>query len=83
MEDLENNLALILSEINAINCPNGKPRIVAVSKKQPLEKIKKLHELGIKEFAENFAQEAVDKITELIWMRSGILLEIFNRIKQN
>ena len=65
MEDLENNLALILSEINAINCPNGKPRIIAVSKKQPLEKIKKLHALGIKEFAENFAQEAVDKITEL------------------
>ncbi len=59
MEDLENNLALILSEINAINCPNGKPRIIAVSKKQPLEKIKKLHALGI------------------------ILLEIFNRIKQN
>ena len=48
MEDLENNLALILSEINAINCPNGKPRIIAVSKKQPLEKIKKLHAFGIK-----------------------------------
>lgn len=65
MEDLENNLALILSEINAINCPNGKPRIIAVSKKQSLGKIKKLHALGIKEFAENFAQEAVDKIGKL------------------
>ena len=65
MEDLENNLASILSEIKATDCPNGEPRIIAVSKKQPLEKIRALHLLGVRDFAENFAQEAVEKINQL------------------
>ncbi len=65
MEDLENNLASILSEIKAMDCPNGEPRIIAVSKKQPLEKIRALHLLGVRDFAENFAQEAVEKINQL------------------
>ena len=65
MTDIKHNLDSIYSEIDAINSPNGKPKIIAVSKKQPLEKIRKLYELGINEFAENFAQEAIDKITEL------------------
>ncbi len=65
MTDIKHNLDSIYSEIDAIDSPNGKPKIIAVSKKQPLEKIKKLYKLGINEFAENFAQEAIDKITEL------------------
>ena len=65
MTDIKHNLDAIFSEIDAIDSPHGKPKIIAVSKKQPLEKIKKLYELGINEFAENFAQEAIDKITEL------------------
>ena len=65
MTDIKHNLDSIYSEIDAIDSTNGKPKIIAVSKKQPLEKIKKLYELGINEFAENFAQEAIDKITEL------------------
>ena len=40
MEDLENNLSSILSEIKAMDCPNGEPRIIAVSKKQSLGKIR-------------------------------------------
>ena len=43
MGDLENNLSTILSEIKAMDCPNGEPKIIAVSKKQPLEKIRALH----------------------------------------
>ncbi len=65
MEDLENNHSSILSEIKAMDYLNGEPRIIAVSKKQPLEKIRTLHALGIRDFAENFAQEAVEKINQL------------------
>ena len=65
MEDLENNLSLIHSEIKAMDCPNGKPKIIAVSKKQSIQKIRALHALGIRNFAENFAQEAVEKIVQL------------------
>ena len=65
MEDLENNLSSILSEIKAMDCPNGEPRIIAVSKKQSLGKIRALHALGVRDFAENFAQEAVKKINQL------------------
>ena len=65
MEDLENNLSLIHSEIKAMDCPNGKPKIVAVSKKQSIQKIRALYALGIRNFAENFAQEAVEKIVQL------------------
>ena len=46
MTDIKHNLNAIFSEIDAIDSPNGKPKIIAVSKKQPLEKIKKLYELG-------------------------------------
>ena len=48
-----------------MDCPNGKPKIIAVSKKQSLEKIRALHALGIQNFAENFAQEAVERINQL------------------
>ena len=48
-----------------MDCPNGEPKIIAVSKKQPLEKIRALHALGIQNFAENFAQEAVERINQL------------------
>ena len=65
MGNLENNLSSILSEIKAMDCPNGKPKIIAVSKKQSLEKIRALHALGIQNFAENFAQEAVERINQL------------------
>lgn len=41
------------------------PVIVAVSKKQPLAKIRQLHSLGIQNFAENYLQEAVEKIHTL------------------
>jgi pyridoxal phosphate enzyme, YggS family len=48
-----------------MDCPNGEPEIIAVSKKQSLDKIRALHALGIQNFAENFAQEAVERINQL------------------
>lgn len=41
------------------------PRILAVSKKQPLQKIEELFALGISDFAENYLQEAKIKMEKL------------------
>jgi pyridoxal phosphate enzyme (YggS family) len=41
--------------------------LLAVSKRQPLEKMRAVYELGQRLFAENYVQEAVDKITTLNW----------------
>ena len=65
MGNLENNLSSILSEIKAMDCPNGEPKIIAVSK-TITEKIRALHALGIQNFAENFAQEALKESISLI-----------------
>lgn len=40
-------------------------RLIAVSKKQSPEKIRRLHALGQKDFAENYLQEAIEKQTTL------------------
>lgn len=40
-------------------------KLLAVSKLQPIEKIKILHNEGQHDFAENYIQEALDKITQL------------------
>lgn len=40
-------------------------RLLAVSKKQPIEKIEKMYELGQKLFAENYAQEFLEKKEKL------------------
>lgn len=39
--------------------------LVAVSKKQPIEKIKALYALGVRHFGESYLQEALPKITAL------------------
>ncbi len=41
------------------------PRIIAVSKKQPIEKIRELNDLGVTHFGENYVQEALDKMEQL------------------
>ncbi len=42
-----------------------KPTILAVSKRQSVEKIKALADMGIEDFGENYLQEALDKKQEL------------------
>lgn len=42
-----------------------RPRLIAVSKKQSIEKIQELYDLGLKHFAENYLQEAMNKIEAL------------------
>ena len=76
------NLALIsdLLRKSAIEA-NRDPvdvRLLAVSKKQPLEKIREAYAAGQRDFGENFVQEGVDKIeamaeTDLTWHFIGHL----------
>ncbi|MEZ5470447.1 MAG: YggS family pyridoxal phosphate-dependent enzyme [Marinicella sp.] len=41
------------------------PKLLAVSKKHPAEKIEAIYKLGQKEFGENYVQEALEKIQQL------------------
>ena len=44
---------------------SGNQKLLAVSKLQPIEKIKALYEEGQRDFAENYIQEALEKIEKL------------------
>ncbi len=41
------------------------PTLIAVSKKQPTEKIRDLYQLGIRDFGENYLKEALEKMQDL------------------
>jgi len=62
--NLEENLRIIQnniqSEIAKLEEKNI-PLILAVSKKQPSEKIRTLYSLGVRDFGENYFQEAIEK----------------------
>lgn len=64
---LEKNLEKIKSNIQAEVSGENKifPQILAVSKKQSEEKVRSLYSLGIKDFAENYLQEALVKMKAL------------------
>ncbi len=62
---LKENLKKITNEISLACERSGRtdqPQLIAVSKKQPIEKIKTLYQLGVRDFAENYMQEAIPKI---------------------
>ncbi len=42
-----------------------KPTVIAVSKRQPVEKIRELYDLGQRDFGENYLSEALDKQSQL------------------
>lgn len=75
------NLISITQKINATLKDCGRPResvrLVAVSKHQPLEKLKIAISCGQKDFAENYLQEALSKIEilgkELNWHFIGAI----------
>jgi len=56
--------ARILNACELYSAPN-KPRLLAVSKKQSVEKMRGLYQLGVHNFGENYVQEALDKMQEL------------------
>jgi len=54
-----------ISTLLQSKAPDNGLRVIAVSKLQPTEKISALYELGQRDFAENYAQEGLQKIEEL------------------
>lgn len=65
---LKENLDRVKEKIAKELSDNAKlepPSILAVSKKQPIEKIKALHSFGVQDFGENYLQEALQKIEAL------------------
>jgi pyridoxal phosphate enzyme (YggS family) len=66
MLDIPNNLFRIRNEISEIYESSGHkipvPRLIAVSKTQSIEKIAQAYAAGQRDFAENYVQEAVEKI---------------------
>lgn len=63
---LKSNLEKVNKNIQD-NLPAGteNPTIIAVSKRQDVQKIRDMYELGVRDFAENYWQEAKDKIETL------------------
>lgn len=63
------NLKLISDLLHSAAIEAGRDpagvQLLAVSKKQPVEKIREAHACGQREFGENFVQEGVDKIKSL------------------
>lgn len=66
---IASQLELLQQEIakSCENRPNFKHnvRLVAVSKRQPFEKIEEAYQMGHREFGENFVQEGIEKIQKL------------------
>ncbi len=65
---LEENLKNInkqIAETLREDPSRAEPTVLAVSKKQPIEKIRALVQLGMKDFGENYLQEALQKKEEL------------------
>lgn len=66
------NLKKIEARIEAACARVGRQRdevlLIGVSKLQPVEKIREAHNAGLRDFAENYMQEALDKQDELLAM---------------
>ena len=60
-KNLKNINTIIAQELEQ-NSSLELPRVIAVSKKQPANKIHQLFDLGIFDFGENYLQEALDKM---------------------
>ena len=69
MNDLKQNLDNVRARIAAacerVGRQPGEVRLLAVSKRQPPERIRALHALGQRSFGENYVQEALAKQLEL------------------
>lgn len=66
--NLKNNLESILNQLQLVKTEHkelSEPTVIAVSKKQPIEKIKEMYSLGIKDFGENYVQESLEKKSAL------------------
>ena len=77
MENIQKNVLKIKSEI----ADTGKITLVAISKSQPIAKIRMALEAGQKHFGESYLQEALDKIKNLAG--NHIIWHYIGRIQSN
>ncbi len=82
--DIKSNLAAVRAEIQQICTHIGRlpPRLIAVSKVHPASAIVAAYEAGQREFGENYAQELVQKRTELSALKDLRLIFI-GRLQSN
>jgi PLP dependent protein len=66
---LNSNIEIVEAKIRQACATSGRNRsdvtLIAVSKLHPSQRIVEAHQLGLKHFGENYAQELRDKVTEL------------------
>jgi pyridoxal phosphate enzyme (YggS family) len=80
-DDLASRLDTIRRELNEASAAWGRPpRIIAVSKTVPPERINPLAELGILDLGENRVQEIVEKIP---FLHSKFRLHLIGRLQTN
>ena len=85
MHELQSKLTEINKDIDQrikeLNFNNYKPRVIAVSKTFPLDKIKPLIEIGHKDFGENRVQEAIEKWSSI--KNDSIKLHLIGKLQTN
>ena len=83
MDITENFVALrgrVASAAQVSNRAATSVTIVAVSKTHPIEAIRAAHAAGVRDFGENYVQEAVAKVTQL---RNGVAWHFIGAIQAN
>tara|TARA_B100000035_G_scaffold309100_1_gene314811 strand:+ start:963 stop:1619 length:657 start_codon:yes stop_codon:yes gene_type:complete len=84
MHNIVNNLIEIEKEINLKKINNNLiPKIIAVSKTFPMEKILPLIDYGHVDFGENKVQEAADKWSEVKNINKKIKLHMIGKLQTN
>ena len=84
MHNIVNNLIEIEKEINLKKINNNLiPKIIAVSKTFPMEKILPLIDYGHVDFGENKVQEAIEKWTEVKKINPKIKLHMIGKLQTN
>jgi pyridoxal phosphate enzyme (YggS family) len=81
--DLAANYRQIMRRITALAGGAGKVTLIAVSKTQPAEAIEALYSLGHRDFGENYAQELIEKATQLESACPGIRWHFIGHLQTN
>lgn len=83
-EDVKARAAEVISRIEAAERASGRPRgsvrLVAVSKRKPAEAMLAAWDAGVREFGENYVQEALEKADRL---PEGSVLHLVGSIQRN
>jgi pyridoxal phosphate enzyme (YggS family) len=87
MATISSNLQQVTARINQVCSRLGRSpdsvTLLAVSKTFPAETVREAFEAGLRQFGENYVQEAVDKIAELAGLRSQITWHLIGPLQSN